>query len=340
MFVLAGSHRPFFYSSSSLDGAVWQWDSRSNQCVQKFTLDNSSSKITNPGLKPILTFDVNSCDQLLCGGTELVNEDCFLLFWDIRVPSTTNSSKLLGAYWESHSEDITAVRFHPQKFNELATASTDGLVNVFDLFQPSEDDALLYSLNTELSVESLLWSQNLSKLPASCLSCVTHCNQVQVWDVESGDRFAHFDRSTIAKAMMRTNPEAVYVTRCYKAQLKGGATSSLGILTCSLKGSCTRFVTMNGDILQSNGLFANHSGIVQTAEYIGKSDTWITFDEAGGITTWAKEEVDEGDEDTPMAVPSKKRKCNDDTNDTENSGSSMKLTMKSSPNRKSRGRHK
>jgi WD40 repeat protein len=96
--------------------------------------------------KPILQFDVSQHDQVICAGTELLEEDSYLLFWDIR------SSKLLGAYWESHSDDVTAVRFHPSLTHSLATGSTDGLLNVFNLLEPSEDDALLYSLNTESSV--------------------------------------------------------------------------------------------------------------------------------------------------------------------------------------------
>lgn len=62
------------------------------------------------------------------------------------------STKLLGAYWESHSDDITAVRFHPSQVYSLASGSTDGLVNVFNLREPEEDDALLYSFNTNSSV--------------------------------------------------------------------------------------------------------------------------------------------------------------------------------------------
>jgi len=109
----------------------------------------SSNKSTTTN-KPILQFDVSQNDQIICAGTELVGEDSYLLFWDIR------SSKLLGAYWESHSDDVTAVRFHPSQSNSLASGSTDGLVNVFNLMESSEDAALIFSLNTESSVVSLL----------------------------------------------------------------------------------------------------------------------------------------------------------------------------------------
>lgn len=42
-------------------------------------------------------------DRLLSAGTDSFDGDAFLLFWDIRNP------KLLGGYWESHTDDITEV---------------------------------------------------------------------------------------------------------------------------------------------------------------------------------------------------------------------------------------
>ena len=77
-----------------------------------------------------------------------MNEDCYLLFWDTRAPKPD----LLGAYWESHSDDVTSVKFHAEKSHILCSGSTDGLLNVFNLLETSEDDALLYSFNTESSV--------------------------------------------------------------------------------------------------------------------------------------------------------------------------------------------
>lgn len=51
-------------------------------------------------------------------------------------------------------EDVVSLAFHSSKQDVLASGSTDGLINVFDLTQPSEDAALTYSLNTESSVVS------------------------------------------------------------------------------------------------------------------------------------------------------------------------------------------
>ena len=44
------------------------------------------------------------------------------------------------------------VKFHPQRRDILASGSTDGLVCLFDISKPSEDEALYGTLNSESSV--------------------------------------------------------------------------------------------------------------------------------------------------------------------------------------------
>lgn len=60
--------------------------------------DSASSKSVN-------TFDISPCDRLLAAGTDLTEGDAFILFWDVR------NLNLLGAYWESHTDDITEVAY-------------------------------------------------------------------------------------------------------------------------------------------------------------------------------------------------------------------------------------
>lgn len=63
-------------------------------------LDNSAKQ---GEIKPLLCFDLSANNRVLCGGTELFENDAFLLFWDVR------NAKILGGYWESHKDDITTV---------------------------------------------------------------------------------------------------------------------------------------------------------------------------------------------------------------------------------------
>lgn len=107
-------------------------------------------------MRPLCSFDVSCDEKLIAGGTEHIGGDAFILFWDSRHTNSKLDDKnnLLGGYWESHMEDVTSLAFHSSKQDVLASGSTDGLINVFDLTQPSEDSALTYSLNTESSVVS------------------------------------------------------------------------------------------------------------------------------------------------------------------------------------------
>lgn len=123
------------------------------KCFVGDNLDNTE----DGKIKPLASFDISCDERLIAGGTEHIGGDAFILFWDIRYSNSKLNGKnnLLGGYWESHMDDITSLAFHPTKRDALSSGSTDGLINVFDLTQTSEDSALTYSLNTESSVVRL-----------------------------------------------------------------------------------------------------------------------------------------------------------------------------------------
>lgn len=58
---------------------------------------------TDSKLKPLSCFDVSCDGRFLVAGTEVLTDDSFLLFWDVR------TTKLLGGYWDTHQGDITQV---------------------------------------------------------------------------------------------------------------------------------------------------------------------------------------------------------------------------------------
>ncbi len=159
--------------SGSADGTVRGWDVRrpATDAVQVFKSDPSHS---------YSSFDLNCSDTLLCAGTEQVDsEDSFLVFWDIRKPA----AELLGVYSESHSDDITQVRFHPRDKDRLASSSTDGLVNVFDLSQGGEEEALLVTCNSESSVGAVCWCGD----EFTQLLCLSHDEGLHLWDLSQLD---------------------------------------------------------------------------------------------------------------------------------------------------------
>lgn len=82
--------------------------------------------------------------------------------------------------------------------NTLVSGSTDSLINVYDLSQSTEDDALLDSLNTESSVEQLLWFKENGKC---CISCITHVADLQLWQLDDVSPYQHVHREDFAKAI-------------------------------------------------------------------------------------------------------------------------------------------
>ncbi|XP_046905433.1 WD repeat-containing protein 89 [Hypomesus transpacificus] len=167
------AHRsPDLLFSGSADGTVRTWDVRrpGSEAVQVFRSDPYHH---------FCSFDVSCSDEVLCAGTEQVDgEDSFLVFWDGRM-TKEKSCGVLGVYSESHSDDITQVRFHPSNKDRLASGSTDGLVNVFDLSQGSEEEALMATCNSGSSASSVCWSgKDLNQL-----LCLSHDEGMHLWDL-------------------------------------------------------------------------------------------------------------------------------------------------------------
>lgn len=164
---------PDLLYSASADGTVRGWDVRrpAIQVAQVFRSDPSHS---------YCSFDLSCCDTIVCAGTAQVNkEDSFMVFWDVR----KQGRGLLGVYSESHSDDITQVRFHPRDKDRLASGSTDGLVNVFDLSRGTEDEALLSTCNSNSSASVICWCG----VDYTQLLCLSHDEGLHLWDLRQLD---------------------------------------------------------------------------------------------------------------------------------------------------------
>ncbi len=116
----------------------------------------------------------------------------------------------MGGYWDSHEDDVTAVRFYGD--SKLASGGTDGIINVFDVAKASEDDALDGSINTESSVQKLAWFNG-----GSSLAAVTHTEELHLWkDVHDllGGEMKIFSRDDVCAAIKRKLTHTAYIADC------------------------------------------------------------------------------------------------------------------------------
>nr|XP_060610264.1 WD repeat-containing protein 89 [Anolis sagrei ordinatus] len=156
------------------DGTVKCWDVRSSSVEPVQLFRGYPSNI-------FISFDISCNDLILCAGTEKVGEDTFIVFWDARgcTDGTSSSKTPLGAYSESHDDDITQICFHPSKPNLVVSGSTDGLVNMFDINKDNEEDALISTCNSDSSVSCIGWSGKEYQQ----VYCMTHNEGFCWWDL-------------------------------------------------------------------------------------------------------------------------------------------------------------
>lgn len=198
--------------------------------------------------KPFTCFDLNANDTILCAGTEELSCEAHLLYFDVRKNVT------LGAYTDSHKDDVTQLKFHPTKHNVLASGSTDGLINVFNINEPSEDDALEYCLNTESSVQTINWHPT-AKPDENRLVCITHTNDFHLYNVEESELIYQCTRDDITAFIKRKSP-----SDCYLVNSHTTANGELFLLAGSNfnNGECLRSLTFNQNTFDGRTDFSNN----------------------------------------------------------------------------------
>jgi WD repeat-containing protein 89 len=222
-------------------------------------------------VKPVNCFDVNVENHFIAAGTDELNHDVYLLFFDIR------ERRFMGGFFESHQEEVTDIKFHPTKSELLASGSTDGLINVFDCKQQSEDDALQFSLNTEDSIGKISWHSQ------DRLSCITNTNNLHLYDVKSQDLLKKWDRDSITESIKRKSAIDIHVHDCYNVgqdELMFLASSNYN------KGECLRSMKFDENTLRPQGNFTGNSQIIRTTLFNEKDNIFYTFGEGAIISIW------------------------------------------------------
>jgi len=132
------SNHVHLIASSGEDGFVKIFDARlSNNIPTK-----AATQIRAPqDGEEVLNFSAGYDGNLFAVGTDKAQ----IHFYDVRNPSV-----LLGSYVDAHTEEVTCVKFQSSTTSStlLLTASEDGLINIHDTCQATEET----SLNTVLNI--------------------------------------------------------------------------------------------------------------------------------------------------------------------------------------------
>lgn len=243
-------------------GNIYMYDIRSNPThVQTFQNDGD-----NIIKKQFTCFDVNFNDSILCAGTERSKEEAHMLLFDVR------KWKMLATYTDSHSEDVSQVKFHPDKPNVMASGSLDGLINVFDISVTDENDALEYCLNTESSVQAIEWHSRSdmevnNSASKDFLTCITDTNDFHLYDVEDSELVFQAKREQIAEQIKRKSESECYLVNCHNAAngdiiLLAGSNSNAG--------ECLRSLTVHDKSLKQRNNFTENKQIVRCSLFNAK----------------------------------------------------------------------
>lgn len=169
-------------------------------------------------------------------------------------------------YQDSHRDDVTQIKFHTTVRNLLASGSTDGLINIFDISETTEDDALQYCLNTESSVQTLNWHP-ASSPDKNRVSCITHTNDFHLYDIEESEKIVQFERTRINSLIQRKSSNECYLVNCHTT---GDGEVLLVAGSNYNKGECLRTLSLNGKDFVPRSNLVDNKQIVRCSFYNDK----------------------------------------------------------------------
>ena len=108
--------------------------------------------VRSPSDAGLLSFDVSLDGRTIATGTSLNGEDALIHFWDARKPTVP-----IFSHTSTHSDDITALHFHPTTPDRLLSASSDGLLSITNTAEEDEDDAIQHVTNWGYSIAQAGW---------------------------------------------------------------------------------------------------------------------------------------------------------------------------------------
>ncbi|KAJ3695678.1 hypothetical protein LUZ60_001055 [Juncus effusus] len=295
---------PHVLCSCSEDGTVRAWDSRSFNQISLLRAGPSQEMFS-------FCFGGSSGNLLVAGSNSQV------LFWDWR------NGKQVTCLEESHMDDVTQVRFVPDKYNKLISSSIDGLICLFDTDGDISDDNSLSSvMNVETSIAKIGFFGNSNQK----LWCLTHIETMSIWDWNEGTREAHFEEARSSTSNQWNSTAVEYFVDCHysatedRLWLIGGTSNgNLGFFPVIQNPNYETLIGSAEAILEGG-----HAGVVRsilpaTSDSISRGIFGWTGGEDGRLCCW--------------------RSAESDLQDSNRSWISTNLVMKSRKNTSNKSRH-
>ncbi|KAJ3296304.1 WD repeat-containing protein 89 [Borealophlyctis nickersoniae] len=246
-------------------GKVALWDLRTATQVRSYAVG-----------APVLSFSVNSAHTTLAAGTELVGDDAFIRFWDLR-----GDTRMQAQFAECHSDDVTQSTVNSllaldvtDKTEAMISGSTDGLVCLYNLETFEEEDAL-YQVIKDDSVHKI----GFFGPSFEYLYCLTHVETFSLWRFFEGEKIYQFGDIRMSQPEITVD----YLIDCtYDPAgqrmylLTGSQTGNMGILHVNL-GKLDLVHTLNG----------GHTDIVRGVFWEPQRGILVSGGEDGVVSAWA-----------------------------------------------------
>ncbi|XP_060654573.1 WD repeat-containing protein 89 [Drosophila nasuta] len=261
------------------NGLVRLLDLRIKGIQAQFEYKSDAQEGLPPVPKTISCFDRNANSRIICCGTEQHMGNAYMVFFDVR------ERRQLGIYEDSHDDDVTSVLFHTSNPDLLCSGSTDGLINVFNIQESEEEEALLNTINTESSVHRLNWHRN--EKGQDLISCITHTNDYMSYECQEGDEILSFNRSKITAGILRQNAGNFNLINAHN--LSDGSVFLLAG-TNHNRGEVLRSVVVPArKTLEPLTNFVGNKQIVRDSLYDANQNLLVTGGESGIITVWSSD---------------------------------------------------
>jgi WD40 repeat protein len=190
----------------------------------------------------------------------------------------------LGSYVDSHTEDVTQVRFQPgetagETTSLLVSASEDGLACIFDTNQPSEEAALQGVLN----VQTPLRQVGFFGPSYEGVYCLTGSETLSVWHHDTAQRICDFGATLREELTSVIGTPVQYLVDCYWNPSK----NNLCLLTGSHTGEGSVFQVDAGRIFPLFNLNNGHKGDIRSWCHIA-ANRFVTVGEDARLCEWCQ----------------------------------------------------